>query len=75
MPAASQASTKRQYASALKKYCVIAEFAPASILRLKFARSSLRASATAGDIPGYAATSMWNQSPVSSRMNATSSLA
>ena len=33
MPRSAHASTKLQYASALKKYCVIAEFAPASILR------------------------------------------
>jgi len=41
MPMASQSSTKRKYASAVKKYWVIAESAPASSLRLKFARSSL----------------------------------
>jgi hypothetical protein len=40
MPRAVHASTKFQYASGLKKYCVIAELAPASILRWKLARSS-----------------------------------
>ena len=43
MPRAAHASTKCQYASALKKYCVIAESAPALTLRSKFARSSSRA--------------------------------
>jgi len=40
IPIASQSSTKRKYESALKKYWVIAESAPASSLRLKWARSS-----------------------------------
>ncbi len=42
MPCLRASSTKRKYASGLKKYWVIAPFAPAFTLAMKFFRSGLR---------------------------------
>jgi hypothetical protein len=40
MPAAEQRSRYRKYTSVSKKNCVMARFAPASILRFKFSTSA-----------------------------------
>lgn len=58
----------------MKKYCVMAELAPALTLRAKFSRS-WRDERACGWYSGYAATSMWKVSFISLRMNSTSSLA
>ena len=71
-PSLRASSTKRKYASALKKYCVIAEFAPAFTLRAKFSRSAF-GERDCGWYSGYPATSIRNQSPCSARMKLTSS--
>src|SRR6202012_997584 len=71
-PSLRASSTKRKYATAFKKYCVIAELAPAFTLRAKFSRS-WRGERDCGWYSGETATSIQNQSPNSARMKLTSS--